>query len=159
VPVLKDLFLGSELGFLVPWLLIHFSFFLDEYAGNQPLASIHSIHNHNPDRNLNLFRLPFRPSTINRIRSDTIRQNAIFSGTPQPVAFPPRTTTIRIAHFSPFLCVEEKIYPVPGGTKRYDPRVESIQALEFAHDSETGHSAAAGVSSPGGRGRVRASVI
>ena len=43
------------------------------------------------------------------------------SGTPQPVVSRRSLTTIHRTLFLPHFCVEKKIYPVPGGTKRYQP--------------------------------------
>jgi hypothetical protein len=47
--------------------------------------------------------------------------SATLSGTPQQIVFLNTTTTIRRTNSSPHFCVEKKIYPVPGGTKRYHP--------------------------------------
>jgi hypothetical protein len=46
--------------------------------------------------------------------------DAAQSGTPQQIEFFRTDTTMLDRHFSPVLCAEKKIYPVPGGTSRYE---------------------------------------
>jgi hypothetical protein len=72
------------------------------------------------------------------------------SGTPQPVVFLEITTTSRHINFLPRFCVEKKFYPVPSGTRRYQPvrsgtiqPSEPLQSRECAHDPETGQNASA----------------
>jgi hypothetical protein len=71
-------------------------------AGNQPLAWIRSVHNHNPDRNPNL--LPFRPVPAPFSLSDTMRHNPTFSDAlagNQPLAlnYPPGSTRVSRVRF------------------------------------------------------------